>query len=418
MQLNGIQIKQLHHALLSAFPQLASLEFFVRTELEENLSAIALGSSLSEVVFHLIEWARAHGRLADLVEKAYHENRLNPDLRAFVGTFPDLFATRTNDTGAVVESRTDPDTMKVQAQSLYSVADNEVNLQFLLKQLEITGSVIPFVGAGLSIPLGFPGWYDFLMEQSEKTDDPRSIQQKLDRGHYEEATAELLSQRGYRAFYDAILVTYGAHKLEGKSITGALKILPHLTRGPVVATHWDHVLEKAFEQANLPFDQVVRGGKADFSIQGLDLSRRLLLKIEGDVEDSANLILTESDYRSAYGGTDGTSIDFSKPLPRLLRQMLTGRSLLFLGSNVYSDRMSWLLNEVIGTSRSIVHYAIVQEPARKAVYNNCVRILGDHNIRPIWYPNGHHELMETILRRLASNISTVQTGDDTKTGSV
>ena len=54
MQLTGEQVKQLHRALLSAFPKVAVLQILVRTGLNENLAAIAGETDLSTVVFALI----------------------------------------------------------------------------------------------------------------------------------------------------------------------------------------------------------------------------------------------------------------------------------------------------------------------------------------------------------------------------
>lgn len=81
MKLSGEQIKRLHQALLSAFPDAALLRMLVMTELEENLTAIAGGTNLSGIVFDLIEWAMSQGRLSELIQKAYQENPGNPELR-------------------------------------------------------------------------------------------------------------------------------------------------------------------------------------------------------------------------------------------------------------------------------------------------------------------------------------------------
>jgi len=54
--------KQLHIVLLDAFPNNADLRRMVRFYLGENLDAIAGGSTLSETVFGLIEWAEAQGK--------------------------------------------------------------------------------------------------------------------------------------------------------------------------------------------------------------------------------------------------------------------------------------------------------------------------------------------------------------------
>jgi len=47
--------------------------------------------------------------------------------------------------------------------------------------------IIPFVGAGLSIPCDNPGWQDFLLQLSERVNiDCVEIEERLNHGEYEE----------------------------------------------------------------------------------------------------------------------------------------------------------------------------------------------------------------------------------------
>jgi hypothetical protein len=77
------QRKQLYNALLSAFPARSDLARMVNFGLNANLDAIAGGTSLSDTVFNLIQWATAQGRLEDLINAALDANAGNPDLKAF-----------------------------------------------------------------------------------------------------------------------------------------------------------------------------------------------------------------------------------------------------------------------------------------------------------------------------------------------
>ncbi len=83
MKLNGEEIKELQQALLSAFPSKDALKQMVEFQLEKSLEAIAGGENHSVVVFNLIEWAKAQGKLDELVRGAYTENPTNPALKAF-----------------------------------------------------------------------------------------------------------------------------------------------------------------------------------------------------------------------------------------------------------------------------------------------------------------------------------------------
>jgi hypothetical protein len=77
--------RPLYDALLAAFPAAQDLQQMVRFGLDENLSAIAGGSALSDIVFNLIQWAEARGRVGDLVAAALEANPRNPALRTVAG---------------------------------------------------------------------------------------------------------------------------------------------------------------------------------------------------------------------------------------------------------------------------------------------------------------------------------------------
>ena len=83
MELDGRTRKQFHEALLSAFPSKASLEQMVSFELDENLDTISTGGNYAEVVFTLIKWAQAQGRVKELLTAARSQNPGNPKLRSF-----------------------------------------------------------------------------------------------------------------------------------------------------------------------------------------------------------------------------------------------------------------------------------------------------------------------------------------------
>lgn len=83
MELHGREQQQLQRALLAAFRRPEELAALVTFGLDQNLYAITEGGTLENRAFSLIEWATAHGRLADLVRCAYEQNPDNALLRAF-----------------------------------------------------------------------------------------------------------------------------------------------------------------------------------------------------------------------------------------------------------------------------------------------------------------------------------------------
>jgi hypothetical protein len=283
------------------------------------------------------------------------------------------------------------------------IAGNEDSLRRLVDQLRSPAGVLPFVGAGLSVPLGFPGWGCFLLTlaRAEGTED--RIGQLLDAGEYPRAAEELMAARGPFAFHADVENAYGDHKLDGKQITGAVKLLPDLCRGPVITTNFDHVLEKAFDQADRHFKYVVWGAKTDIAVKSFNRNWTLLLKIHGDVEDRDDRILTDNDYTRAYGDLDKGAMDPSLPLPTLIRTMLLNRPVLFVGCSLNQDRTVQVLEQVVREFKSVEHFAIVEQPSVEEEHRKRRRFLSDRNIHPVWYPEGRHDLVERLLAYLAQH---------------
>ena len=83
MDLSNEERKEFHGALLDAFPSYKKLEMMLSFELGENLRQISDSGDFQYDVFQLIWWAKAKGRLKDLIREAYGHNPGNPKLKRF-----------------------------------------------------------------------------------------------------------------------------------------------------------------------------------------------------------------------------------------------------------------------------------------------------------------------------------------------
>lgn len=287
----------------------------------------------------------------------------------------------------------------------------------LVEQIKSPVSVIPFIGAGMSIPLGFPGWTSFLLSQAKLAGVTGQVQSKLRQNDYEAAAELILNALTSFALHAAIEQNFGDHRIRitGESVPEALKYLIQLTSGPVFTTNFDRVLERAYEARGRPFKQIIHGARPDETNRALHQNHLKLIKLHGDWAERSEQILTLSDYQLHYGYRDGNTIDLSLPLPRLLKQILTGRSLLFIGCSLNSDRTVEVLHQAAIEAPGITHFAIVEEPRVKKQRLGKARHLAEHNILPFWYPFGRHELIERILSSLVSR--TIESEETSKTGS-
>lgn len=290
---------------------------------------------------------------------------------------------------------------------LNPLGENENYLPLLEEQLKGIG-VIPFVGAGVSVPFGIPTWSNFLLKLAEKRGLADKIQERLTDGQFEEAAEDLLTEYGPRAFHDQIKAEFGNHKLVGKTFADdAVSSLPKFAVGPVFTTNFDQILEKVFKQARVDFERVVIGAKTDLIAGALSSEKRYLLKIHGDVEDRTDRILTYSEFEQHYGTSKTSVIDFTKPLPLHLRAMMQHRPLLFVGCSLSKNRVTEILRYISETIPGLAHYAIIAKPENFNEFRAKAKSLSDLGIRPIWYPSGRHDLIKPLLEYLAGFVKPI-----------
>ena len=107
------------------------------------------------------------------------------------------------------------------------------NEQALAELLELFkgGSVLPFVGAGMSASF-YPGWGRFLLQEAQRVGCKTTVAALLKAGKYEEAAEELARKRRGLAFEDMMRQQFSPRSLEGTEITGAVALLPSYRQGP------------------------------------------------------------------------------------------------------------------------------------------------------------------------------------------
>jgi hypothetical protein len=123
---------------------------------------------------------------------------------------------------------------------------------------------------------------------------------------------------------------------------------------------------------------------------------RCILKLHGDAEDYETYVFTNEQYDEAYGNP----LDFTKPLPKALRQIYVTSSIIFLGGSLEKDKTLDLFNEVMNDADFDVpdHFAILSIPRNGETKNQKEARLNDLQIRTIWYPAEEHVFVDSYLR--------------------
>jgi tetratricopeptide (TPR) repeat protein len=295
---------------------------------------------------------------------------------------------------------------------------NKAAVRRLIERLNAPAGILPFVGAGLSVPWGLPSWHSFLLQSARDAGVLRRVRSALDQKDYEAAADVLVNALGPARFDALISRKFGddAVSIPNRS---AAAYLPQLASGPVITTNFDHVLERIFRDAGRAFDLVVWGARASIIVDTLAEDFHLLIKFHGDVDDAEDRVLTRSEYNRHYGKEDLSGTEQHYPLVNLFIRLFRTRPVLFLGCSLLGDRYLDLMSRACEDSEVPEHFAIVGSEGSSNADKVRSHFLRKHGITPIWYPAGQHHLLTSFLATLAkgrrkrrANTSTVPAGLD------
>ncbi|KOY00965.1 SIR2 family protein [Pseudomonas nunensis] len=275
---------------------------------------------------------------------------------------------------------------------------DEFNLQdrfSKLREVYARGVVVPFVGAGLSVSSGYPGWTAFLKQNIRETAiDPLEFDEILRAGLYEDAAQRLADALG-PAFNEVVENAFG----RSREISGCVQLLPHVFDSCVITTNFDDVTKRCYEAADKPFSEELSGEHSRELPRKLAEGKRILLKLHGTSTSPRGRILTATEYHKHYG--DG------EELQRAI-EAICSKTLLFVGCSLTVDRTLIAMKAFVqanGHDNVARHYAFLPAPIDSAERFARRDALIECNVYPIWYPAGtHDESIEALLLALMEKI--------------
>lgn len=256
------------------------------------------------------------------------------------------------------------------------------------------GRVVPFVGAGMSKPMGMPLWGEALKELLARLPgaDAAMINTQIEAGLYLAAAQTLVE-------HDAVQTTNFVrtkYRVQKVKLGGPMGLLPRIAKGCVITTNFDDAIEQTYRGVNVEFHAYMHGTQEHNFFPRLVRGDRCLLKLHGDADNPATHILTQAQYDNAYGNP----FDFHKPLPKALRQVFVSQSMLFLGCSLEQDWTLELFEMAKRADEYAIpnHYAILPAPGDpQAKQQKATRLLA-LNIHPLWYPAGEREFVEQYMQ--------------------
>lgn len=260
-----------------------------------------------------------------------------------------------------------------------------------------TSDIVPFIGAGLSNPGGFPTWKDHLRHQWRTADlPPDEIETLIDDGQYEGIIERIEQERSRDVFIQELRDAFDRNG----NLPETLYLTSELFQDTVITTNYDRLIEQSYDIGTGNEVQVLTPQTV---LTPPEVGKTTIIKLHGDIRTPAGCILSKNQYDDAYGGN---GIDVSKPIPQALEYYFRNSSLLFLGCSLNQDRTMRVFEAIKASLSNEInlpqHFSIEQSPddqADLAKRNDYLLRLG---ITPIWFPPGQFDFVEGVLR-LARN---------------
>lgn len=201
-----------------------------------------------------------------------------------------------------------------------------------LKRSIKNGSVILFVGAGISATLGLPNWSELISHIAEELGydyrlfksygDSLSLAEfyELEKGHLGEL----------RSWMDTNWNVSDKTILDSKIYKDIVEL-----RFPIIyTTNYDHCLERAYQLHGKRYKRIV---DVDDLID-LNPSYTQIVKFHGDTISDTSIVLSERSYFER--------LDFNSPLDIKLKSDMLGKSILFIGYSLSDINIRLLLYKI------------------------------------------------------------------------
>jgi len=183
-----------------------------------------------------------------------------------------------------------------------------------------------FIGAGLSMGAGLPGWKELIAPLADRIGLPEHLRGDLLKvaQHYE-------GQRGRHA-----LISYIKEQTDtsGKPTTENYRRLLRLGIRTWVTTNFDDLAEQALREARMRFKTVVR----DSDLPYASADQLTLLKLHGDSEQPDTIVITQQDYSTYF-----------RRFPRVkekLSGLLVEKTFLFVGYSISDPDFNQIQAEI------------------------------------------------------------------------
>jgi hypothetical protein len=221
-----------------------------------------------------------------------------------------------------------------------------------LAQRAASGNLVAFLGAGVSIPAGLPGWDQLLREAAATSPELESQLDAL-------KSLDVLDQAQVVERFVPTLREEIAQRLQpGQSALGH-SLLASLPVAEFVTQNYDRLFELAASSAGAPVAVIPASRVAD--------EHRWLLKMHGSVDRPEEIVLTREDYLR-YG-------DRRAALAAIVQALLITKHMLFVGFSLSDPNFHRIADDV----RKVLRPETEAEP-----FGSVLLLLGDELRETLW----------------------------------
>jgi len=279
---------------------------------------------------------------------------------------------------------------------------NQLNLEEMTTVIK-SGHAIAFIGAGCSMPLGYPSWSGLinnLLDECEKN-NPSIKTHIQDLRKTEDLLYVADKCKGYLGTTYCPLLK-GIFKQKSNKFTDEHSILMKLPFNRFITSNYDPSLDHAYQSAKKaqaePFTYSNISMLTDF-LKGAAITKNKLFYIHGRYDNPEEIILTEKDYQKHY--------ELNQSFTESLKNIFAIHPVVFIGSSLTDLDFMAILRHIGTLFKHYTqgHFVLVPYPEKGSLEIEADRLKTKYNITPVFYhlnrKNDHTErknLLQQILK--------------------
>lgn len=198
-----------------------------------------------------------------------------------------------------------------------------------LRELRREGKLIPFVGAGLSIPLGLPPWDELLDIIAKQLDYAPEVFKVS--GNNLQLAEYYVAMKGSIGPLRSEMDRQFNPADEAIRCSATHQALIDMALPLIYTTNYDRIIERAFELREVPCYTIANID----DIAAAPPRATHVVKFHGTFSDDASLVLTESSYFDR--------LEFESAMDIKLRADILGKSLMFIGYSLNDINIRYML---------------------------------------------------------------------------